>query len=160
MMQLPGHTRCLIDARFGRIKQLYRRSDVDTVDHAGDVVNRSSHSNEAVMYGNANWTWRQWKVFLADRFKKVPNIAKYHSFRFTADEPGVVYMKVSSTDEAEVRFVVCKTHLLEMDPSSIPPELSAGGLSSERHRYLYRHVRPLVRQPNRDCFCLPPTAME
>ena len=107
------------------------------------------------MFGNENWKWRQWKNFFGDRFKKVPNISKYHSFRFTADEPGVVYMKISACDEAEVRFVICKTNLLQMDPANTPPEVPAGGLSSERHKYLYKHVRPLVRQQFQDSFCLP-----
>jgi len=30
-MQIPGHARCLIDAGFGRIKTLYRRSDCETL---------------------------------------------------------------------------------------------------------------------------------
>ena len=35
-MQLPGHAKCVIDGGFGKIKTLYRRSDVETVDELGN----------------------------------------------------------------------------------------------------------------------------
>ncbi|XP_053388734.1 uncharacterized protein LOC128551837 [Mercenaria mercenaria] len=64
MMQLPGHTRCLIDAGFGNIKTLYRRKDCDTLQHIAEVVINSSHSNQPVTYGGGSgWVWRAWKTF-------------------------------------------------------------------------------------------------
>ena len=38
MMQLPGHGKCLVDAGFGNIKTLYRRSDCETVDDIGNLL--------------------------------------------------------------------------------------------------------------------------
>ncbi|XP_053389671.1 uncharacterized protein LOC128552653 [Mercenaria mercenaria] len=157
MMQLPGHTRCLIDAGFGNIKTLYRRKDCDTLQHIAEVVSNSSHSNQPVTYdGGSGWVWRAWKTFIGDRFKKVPNVAKYHFFRFSSEEPGVVYMRQSAVDENEVRFVICKTHLLEMARDDVPSQIVPPGLSAERVRYLYRHVRPLVRRPFQDVLCPAP----
>ena len=151
--------RCLIDAGFGNIKTLYRRKDCDTLQHVTEVVSSSSHSNQPVNYDSGNgWVWRTWKAFFADRFKKVPNVSKYHYFRFSSEEPGVMYMKVSSADESEVRFILCKTHLLEMAHDDIPPQIAAAGLSAERVKYLYRHVRPLVRRPFQDILCPAPEA--
>ncbi|XP_053376640.1 uncharacterized protein LOC123565268 [Mercenaria mercenaria] len=160
MMQIPGHTRCLIDAGFGNIKKLYRRTDCDTPQHIAEVVGKSSVSNFPVTYGADGWIWRAWKVFLSDRFKKVPNISKYHSFRFTIEQPGVVYMKVNADDVDEIRFIICKTHHLPMDVTDIPDVLPPGGLSKERQEYLFRHVRPLVRQPFQDILCPIPTQTE
>ncbi|XP_053375897.1 uncharacterized protein LOC123531691 [Mercenaria mercenaria] len=160
MMQIPGHTRCLIDAGFGNIKKLYRRTDCDTPQHIAEVVGKSSVSNFPVTYGADGWIWRAWKVFLSDRFKKVPNISKYHSFRFTIEQPGVVYMKENADDIDEIRFIICKTHYLPMDVTDIPDVLPPGGLSKERQEYLFRHVRPLVRQPFQDILCPIPTQTE
>ncbi|XP_060576231.1 uncharacterized protein LOC132733586 [Ruditapes philippinarum] len=157
MMQLPGHTRCLIDAGFGTIKKLYRRSNCDTLQHVTEVVLKSAHSNVPVTYGE--WMWKGWKVFLADRFKKVPNISKYHHFRFTSLEPGIVYMKVAADDTNEIRFVICKTNYLQMDRNDLPSVIHPAGLSRERQTYLYRHVRPLVRRPFQDVLCpVPPSS--
>ncbi|XP_053406279.1 uncharacterized protein LOC123531757 [Mercenaria mercenaria] len=160
MMQIPGHTRCLIDAGFGNIKKLYRRTDCDTPQHIAEVVGKSSVSNFPVAYGADGWIWRAWKVFLSDRFKKVPNISKYHSFRFTIEQPGAVYMKENADDIDEIRFIICKTHYLPMDVTDIPDVLPPGGLSKERQEYLFRHVRPLVRQPFQDILCPIPTQTE
>ncbi|XP_045182213.1 uncharacterized protein LOC123540944 [Mercenaria mercenaria] len=156
MMQLPGHTRCLIDAGFGRIKQRYRREDVDTLQHVADVVDLSSCSNVSVVYGRDTWKWRQWKAFFGDRYKKVPNISKYHYFRFTSTDPGAVFMKMSAVDTEETRFVVCKTNLLAMDSCDIPQEIMPAGLNRERQRYLYSQVRPLVRLQFQEEFCAVP----
>ena len=116
-----------------------------------EVVENSAHSNVPVQYGDENgWEWRAWKTFLCDRFKKVP------LFRFSSLEPGVVYMKVAADDEAEERFVICKTSHLQMDRDDLPPVIRSAGLSKERMEYLHRHVRPLVRRPFQDLLCPPP----
>jgi len=66
--------RCLIDARFGRIKQMYRLEDTDTVDHIASVVERFSTSNVPVLYGQ--WEWRAWKSYWAtDLRRSLPSTA-------------------------------------------------------------------------------------
>lgn len=42
LMQVVGHTRCLIDAGFARAKKLFRRSDCDSMSELQQVVERSS----------------------------------------------------------------------------------------------------------------------
>ena len=76
MMQIPGHARCRIDGGFGIIKQLYRRSDCDSINQLEDVVNRSAESHEAVRY--PAWRWRNWKGFLGQMFRPVKGI-RYHN---------------------------------------------------------------------------------
>lgn len=111
----------------------------------------------AVLFGEDNgWVWRSWKEFIGDRFKKVPNVSKYHHFRFTADAPGVVFLKKKADDTDEVRFVICKTHLLQMSETDVPDVINPAGLSSQRKRYLYSQVRPLVRAEFRDVLCPKP----
>lgn len=149
---LSSIRRCLIDAGFGSIKKLYRRSDCDTKQHIVDIVSKSSHSNVPVVYSDG-WTWRTWKSFFLERFKKVPNISKHHHFRFTADEPGVVFMKIAADETTETRFVICKPQLLPMDSDDLPPTISAAGLSHQRQTYLFRHVRPLVRRQFQEILC-------
>jgi len=50
-------------------------------------------------------------------------------------------------------FVICMTPLLEMDAENIPRVIPPAGLSDERRRYLFKHVRPLLRIPFRDTMC-------
>jgi len=65
-------------------------------------------------------------------------------------------MRQSAVSTAEKRFVICKTPLLEMDAENIPRVIPPAGLSDERRRYLFKHVRPLVRIPFRDAMCPDP----
>lgn len=65
-----------------------------------------------------------------------------------------------SVDDTEVRFVTCKTHLLPMAEADIPEPIVPAGLSRERQVYLYRHVRPLVRQPYQDILCPTPESSD
>ena len=62
-----------MDGCFGLIKQKYRRSDSDSIDHLVRVVNESASCNHAEVYhasdGSSNWKWRNWDVFLAEHFK-------------------------------------------------------------------------------------------
>ena len=47
-----GHIRCQVDGFFGLVKQKYRRSNSDTLEHLRDVVNSSSTSNFAQLYAD------------------------------------------------------------------------------------------------------------
>ena len=67
-MQVPYHGRCLVDAGFGHIKRLYRRSDVDSLSSMINVVDKSAKSNVLVGYenprnGEHNWEWCNWKNY-------------------------------------------------------------------------------------------------
>ena len=43
--------------------------------------------------------WRDWRTFLAEDFLLLPGIRKYHYFRFSAKNPGVIFVKETSADE-------------------------------------------------------------
>ncbi|KAJ8302403.1 hypothetical protein KUTeg_021390 [Tegillarca granosa] len=47
LMQVPGHSRCLIDSGFASIKKLYRRSNRDSIEQLQKVVEKSAGSNTA-----------------------------------------------------------------------------------------------------------------
>ena len=127
-------SRYLVDSGFAHIKKLYRRSDVDCLDQMCDFVNKSSTSNVAVSFlnkdGEQNWEWADWKAFLCAWFKPVPNIRKYHHFRFSKEEPGCVFVKTGVEDQLEQKVNIRKAEpLSEYErPSVVHP----AGLSEER----------------------------
>ncbi|WAR12704.1 hypothetical protein MAR_026884 [Mya arenaria] len=45
LMQIPGHTRCLVDSGFANIKKLFRQCDVESLAQLAEVVDKSSKSN-------------------------------------------------------------------------------------------------------------------
>ncbi|WAR03086.1 hypothetical protein MAR_009644 [Mya arenaria] len=61
LMQIPGHTRCLVDSGFANIKKIFRRCDVNSLAQLAEVVDKSSKSNVPVLYkktdGSENWAW-------------------------------------------------------------------------------------------------------
>lgn len=59
-----------MDAGFGQIKKLYRRTDCDTKGDIARVIELSSKSNRAVSFLEEDaWVWRDWKSYLSLRFK-------------------------------------------------------------------------------------------
>ena len=90
-MQVAYHGKCLVDAGFGQVKKLYRRSDVDTLQHLCDVVEQSApgHNRAVLFQGPDGWEWRDWKSFLDLYFRRIKGIRKYHHFTFDADKPGL-----------------------------------------------------------------------
>lgn len=59
-----------MDAGFGQIKKLYRRTDCDTKSDIARLIELSSKSNRAVSFLEEDaWVWRDWKSYLSLRFK-------------------------------------------------------------------------------------------
>ncbi|XP_070552474.1 uncharacterized protein [Ptychodera flava] len=153
----PGHTKCICDACFGKIRQVYRRSDVDTVSQLADIVSKSSRVNKVKCYGSQNsarnFQWFQWDTFFSTFLKPLKGIRYYHHFRFTKDDPGAVYVRKIVTDD-ELRVNLVKRNVTwppspQMKPSLLPP----GGLSLARWSELNKDIIPFVRQPYRHVFC-------
>ncbi|KAK3109177.1 hypothetical protein FSP39_024721 [Pinctada imbricata] len=93
-MQVPYHGRCLVDAGFGHIKRLYRRTDVDSLSSMINAVDKSAKSNVPVGYenprnGEHNWEWYDWKTYLSTHFSPLPGIRKYRHFTFNVQSPGL-----------------------------------------------------------------------
>nr|XP_022337269.1 uncharacterized protein LOC111133299 [Crassostrea virginica] len=154
--QIPGHTKCLVDAGFfAYIKKLYRRTDNDSLSDLVTTVEKSSKTNRVVVVDEA-FLWRDWKTFLAEDFLPLPGIRKYHYFRFSAMNPGVVFVKETSADE-EFPISMSRSSTADLSCRRLPQVLVKGDLSSERQRYLYRHVRPFVKDPAKDVTCPAPT---
>ena len=86
-----------------------------------------------------------WSTFLGQYFKKITNITNFHHFRFTENEPGVVYCK-QSVSSPEQRFVLLKNRAVIPPVAVLPKEIKPEGLSQERKNYLYREIRQFCRQ--------------
>ncbi|XP_061170719.1 uncharacterized protein LOC133180166 [Saccostrea echinata] len=152
MMQVPGHTRCIIDGGFALIKKLYRRSDCDSIDQLERIVEQSSVANSTVRY--PAWQWRERKAFLSEYFKPLKGIRKYHHFCFQSTEPGTVTVKESvSSEEMKINILKDRNCVFNQDrPAIIQPT----GLSDARKQYLFTKVRLFVRPAQQDMTGRPP----
>ena len=84
-----------------------------------------------------------WSAFLEQYFVKVPNIKKFHHFRFSKDEPGRLYFKLYSTSPEQSLQLLKNPAILP--PAVLPPKVSPQGLSQERKQYLYREIRQFCK---------------
>ena len=82
-------------------------------------------------------------------FQKIANIKKFHHFRFSKDEPGVVYCQEYLTSPEQA----C---MLLKDGAVIPPvsallhKINPEGLSGERKNYLHRKIRQFCKPRTED----------
>ncbi|XP_060586046.1 uncharacterized protein LOC132741792 [Ruditapes philippinarum] len=155
LMAIPGHTKCLVDGGFGRIKKLFKRSDCESLSQFADIVEKSAKDNFAVLYRNANgnqsWTWYDWKSYLMRYFLQLKGIQKYHSFRFTAGDKTAIFVKERSNSD-EIRVPLMRRNIV-LPEGSFPDSIQPAGLSRQRREYLYRHVRKYVRPAYQDETC-------
>nr|XP_034309101.1 uncharacterized protein LOC117683615 [Crassostrea gigas] len=155
---IAGHTKCLCDSCFGMLKKKFRRSEVNGIDELETVVENSAKCNTVVRFGgNGNGLqWYGWDVFFNTHFKPLKGIGKFQHFRFTADEPGVVFAK-HTLDSPEVRINLFKERV-NMDEvlHGFPEVITPAGLSADRKRYLFKEIRPYVKAPFKDLTCPAP----
>ena len=90
-----------------------------------------------------------WSSFLGQYFKKIPHNKKFHHFRFSKNEPGIVYCKelLSSPEQA---FQLLKDHAVIPLASVLPQTINPEGLSEERRNYLFREIRQFCRSGTED----------
>lgn len=117
------------------------------------VINNSAYSNRAVLYegsdGRLQWNWRNWKGFLSTCFMALKGIRGYQQFRFTSERPGMVLVrKTAESNEEAINIFKGGDVTVER-----PPPVAAAGLSRERMGYLAKHVRPYLRDCNKDVTC-------
>ena len=92
----------MCDACFGKIRQLFRRCDVDTVSQLAQVINKSAQINVAqVCHSDPNFNWCEWDSFLIPYFKPLEGISKLYHFRFDKESPGSVFVQKYISDESE-----------------------------------------------------------
>jgi len=72
-----------------------------------------------------------WSSFLAQYFNKLPNVKKYHHFRFSKEEPGKIYFKESSSSR-EQSFMLLKDPLIVPQRGILPSQIKPESLSVER----------------------------
>ena len=90
-----------------------------------------------------------WSSFLAQYFKKIHNITKFHHFRFAFDEPGMVYYKelVTSTEH---KFSLLKNATVLPSSSGLPPKVTPNGHDAERQLYLFKEIRQFCKPGTED----------
>ena len=154
-----GHTKFSPDWCFGLFKRLYKRTKVSSLKDVAEVVNKSAECNFAQLVsredGSTIVPTYDWTSFFAPHFKKIVGIKKYHHFRMSSSQPGVVFLKEHS-DTPEVKLSLLKqswTPTKEELPNVVPPK----GLSAERQWYLYDQIRPYCPDEDKDATCPMPT---
>ena len=61
----------MVDACFGLLKQRYRSSECDIMEHLQAIVQASAKCNSTQLF---EWEWREWDKFLSEKFKPLPGI--------------------------------------------------------------------------------------
>ncbi|XP_033097708.1 uncharacterized protein LOC117101762 [Anneissia japonica] len=89
----------------------------------------------------------QWNTFISSFCKTLPDIQKYHHFRFTKDDPKCVFVK-EHVNAVEKRIAILKKKATV--PRFLPPFEAPPGLSVKRKHYLYKYIRPYVRPEHQD----------
>lgn len=76
----------------------------------------------------------------------------YQYFKFSSDNPGMVTVRTERHGvETALQITKSQNHVFAVD--QMPDVLPAAGLTVERQRYLYRIVRPFVRDMYQDVTC-------
>ena len=80
-----------------------------------------------------------WSTFLGQYFKKLPNIKKFRHFRFSNENPGMVFYNefVSSPEQS---FMLLKNNVIPLPPSTLPDVVNPDGLTEERRDYLFCEI--------------------
>ena len=115
-MQVPYHDCCLVDAGFGHIKRLYRRSDVDSLSSMINVVDKSAKSNVPVGYenpqnGEHNLECNDRKNYFSAHFCPLPGNRKYRHFTFDVQSPGLYIVQIVNYFSFIMYF--CKIYMWE-----------------------------------------------
>ena len=87
--------------------------------------------------------------FLGQYFKKLPNIQKFHHFRFSNENPGKVFYKefVSSPEQS---FMLLKNIMLFFRHLILPDIVNPDGLTEECRNYLFCEIRQFCKPGTED----------
>lgn len=152
---IAGHTKFGPDRCFGMIKKSYKVTYVSSIFELARLVENSSNIgiNKAQLVathdGRIIVPVYDWTSFLEPYFKRIPNIKKYHHFRFSKDSPGMVFCKELVTSP-EQPFMLLKDQTNLPPPSVLPPTIRPDGLSQERKNYLFREIRQFCKPGTED----------
>ena len=110
---LAGHTKFGPDRCFGILKKAYKLNHISSLYELATVVESSSTNgiNKVQLVGTHNGKSvvpvYDWATYLGQYFKKMPNITKFHHFRFSRKELGVVYCKARIFGP-EIKVICCE----------------------------------------------------
>ena len=137
-------------SRLSLIIMIHFRSGVDSLSQLEDLINKSAKTNTALRV-TQGLGWYDWKQYFQTKFKPIQGIRKSRSFRFTATNPGDVFVK-ENLDSAERCL-----HILQVSPDvferSFQEVLMPSGISRARQEYLFKRIRPFVREGFKDELC-------
>lgn len=152
---VAGHTKFGPDRSFGMIKKAYKVNYVSSLYEFATMVETSSHLgvNKAQLVGTHDGRTivpvYDWASFLGLYFNKIPNIKRFHHFRFLKDNPAMVYCKEFVTSP-EQSFMLLKDPAILPPLSVLPPTVNPEGPTEERKRYLYREIRQFCKPGTED----------
>lgn len=108
------------------------------------------HANRRVVVAVYDWS-----TFLGKYFKNLPNIKKFHHFRFSNKTPGMVFYKelVSSPEQS---FMLLKKNAIFLPPLTLPEVVNPEGLIEERRNYLFREIRQFCKPGTEDIVATAP----
>ena len=154
----PGHTKFAPDWCFGLLKRCFRRAEVSCLDDFQEVVREStaiSNVNIPQLVGREDGSVLvpayDWQSFLSPAYKPLLGIKPMGHFRFHKDNPGKVFFKTMLADAEQEKVLAVQHQVARLPP--MPDVLPPPGLSLDRQRYLFQHIREYVREDQRDVLC-------
>ena len=142
---LVGHTRFSPDQYFGMIKRKYRKTRVSSISQLSKVVSESTDTgmNRVQLACDNESGCRvpcyDWKSFLSSQFKTIPSITKYHHFKVSCHNLGVVELKEFTHSSMEI--VDIKKPGISIDLQEMPEVILPPGIPIDRQKYLYEQIR-------------------
>lgn len=153
-----GHTKFGPDWIFGLIKKLLKSVAVYCVDLLLTVISKASRVTFPVLVGNENnevfvttYTWDAF--FAAKALRTLPKITTYSHFTFRNFDLGAVEVQHSFDGESE-RHILFDDILRLCE--GFPDVILSQGLPAERQEYLYKEIRPFVKEEFQDVLCPQP----
>lgn len=101
--------------------------------------------------GDVTISVHDWQMyFTVNKCAKVPHITKFNHFEFNSNNKGKVLCK---NEFNGVEFIH-KIFVSGNAPSGFPEVIQPPGLSEARKAYLYKQIRPYVKDEFKDVFCV------
>ncbi len=159
MSFLPvGHTKFAPDLYFGLFKRRLTMCKAHCLkDVAKIAIEATSVKNSItpIIVGNESngityVPTYNWASFFACG-KAVPHIRKYHHFTTSSSKPNFITVKEFETSQTK------EVNIFPLPlPTSFPEILEPEGLSFERRKYLFQHIRKFVDKKSKDKLCPKP----
>lgn len=153
-----GHTKFFPDAGFGMLKRQFKRTKVGCLTDIAEVVEKSATLNHCQLVGNQRGDvlvpTYDWAEFFAEHTIKTAlnGIKKMSHFRFSANSPGMVFVRNSCDSSTEKRIKLIKL-LWEPQRTHLPSVIHPDGLPLQRQWYLFQKIREFCPEEVQDLVC-------